>query len=133
MLSSESAEESLEATPSETESRVLVKPEPPSSGATPSSVKPSALANALLKAEASADSYSDLFVDQTERRSASISPKKSSMMLSRTKSKSSPSQLSNASNWMGEVNLLLSRISTPVAVYATAWMVISLCYAKVFI
>ena len=81
----------------------------------PSSDNPMALANALLKADASADSYSDLFVDQTERRSASISSKKSSMMLSRTNWKSSPSQLSKASNWIGEVNLLLSRMSTPTA------------------
>ena len=81
----------------------------------PSSVLPKALAIALLKADASADYCSERLVDQTERRLSSISSKKLSMMLSRTKLKSSPSQLSKASNWIGEVNLLLSRMSTPAA------------------
>ena len=81
----------------------------------PSSDMPKALAIALLKADASADSYSDLFVDQTERRFSSTSSKKSSMMLSRRNWKSSPSQLSKESYWIGEVNLLLSRMSTPAA------------------
>ena len=91
-----------------------VKPESPVAPI-PSSVLPKALAIALLKADASADSCSDRLVDQTERRLSSISSKKLSMMLSRTKLKSSPSQLSKASNWIGEVNLLLSRMSTPAA------------------
>ena len=114
------AEESEDATAappavgSDIELTDIVIPESPAAPI-PSSVLPKALANALLKADASADYCSERLVDQTERRLSSISSKKLSMMLSRTKLKSSPSQLSKASNWIGEVNLLLSRMSTPAA------------------
>ena len=47
-LASERSEESLDIIPSETEFRVLVNPDPPSSAVTPSSVSPKALASALL-------------------------------------------------------------------------------------